>query len=78
MWTAAWKVCDGSTVVLMCNNRTKGTLQINADKMLTVAPKRYSEQQRINLGRLDLESTLSLTITLPFNNIIVSVDTAKT
>lgn len=51
--------------------------KINADKMLTVAPKRYSEQQ-INRSCLDLESTLSLTITLPFNNIIVSVDTAKT
>lgn len=68
------KVCDGSTVVLICHYRTKG---INADKMLTVALKRYSEQQQIYLGRLDLESALSLKITLPFNNIIVSLDMAK-
>lgn len=41
-------VCGRSTVVLMCNNRTKGTLQINAGKMLTVAPKCYSEEQQIS------------------------------
>lgn len=52
-------------------------MQINAYKALTVAQKCYTAKEQMKHGRLHLKSALSLTITFPFNNIIVSVATAK-
>lgn len=52
----------------------------NSDKHLqnAVAQKCYAAEEQMNRHRLHVKSTLSLTITFPFNNIIVSVATAKT
>lgn len=46
--------------------------------MLNVAQKCYTSDEQMNRGCFHHKSALSLKITFPFNNIIVSVATAKT
>lgn len=67
-------------MLICCNVQRKCVkrTQIKAYKMLTVAQKCYTAEEQMNRCRLHLKSALSLTITFPFNNIIVSVATAKT